>query len=68
MTVIAKSGDTAGLLLQANLTLLQTAAAKLSGSALYTAQQKINQHQTELVYHYLDVGRISAATVLSTLS
>lgn len=69
MTVLATSKDPDGLLLQTQITALNTqinnTASTLTKESL---RIKLDQMQREAVYHFLDVGRITAATVLSTLS
>ena len=69
MTVLATSKDPDGLLLQTQITALNTqinnTASTLTKESL---RIKLDQLQRESVYHFLDVGRITAATVLSTLS
>ena len=69
MTVLATSKDPDGLLLQTQITSLNTqinnTASTLTKESL---RIKLDQLQRESVYHFLDVGRITAATVLSTLS
>lgn len=69
MAVTARSTDVDGKLLQANITSL-TAQIAVTSSALHKAAMnaQLDQLQREAVYHFLDVGRITAATVLSTLS
>lgn len=69
MTVTARSSDTDGKLLQANITSLTSQIAVTSSPLHKNAMNvQLDQLQRELVYHYLDVGRITAATILSTLS
>ena len=69
MTVTASTRDPDGLLLQANITALTAQiAATTSTLTKHQLSLKLDQLQRELVYHYLDTGRILAATVLSTLS
>jgi hypothetical protein len=69
MTVLATSKDPDGLLLQTQITALNTqinnTASTLTKESL---RVKLDQLQREAVYHFLDVGRITAATILSTLS
>lgn len=69
MTVTAHSVDTDGLLLQANITAL-TAQIAITSSPLHKAAMSVqlDQLQRELVYHYLDVRRILASVILSTLT
>ena len=69
MTVTANPRDTDGVLLQANITSL-TSQINVTSSPLHKAAMnaQLDQLQRELVAHYMDVGRIKAATVLSTLT
>lgn len=69
MTVKASAKDTDGALLDSRVATLQTAANAASGKAHSAALlAALDQAQRELVHHYLDVGRITAANILSTLS
>jgi hypothetical protein len=69
MTVVAYPKDPDGMLLQANINALTTQLNNTSATLVKEAVRvKLDQAQRELVYHYLDVGRITAATILSTLS
>lgn len=69
MTVTATSRDPDGLLLQLNITALTTQVASTSSTLTkHQLSLKLDQLQRELVYHHLDVGRILAATILSTLT
>lgn len=69
MTVTARPSDTDGKLLQANITSLTSQIAVTSSPLHKNAMSvQLDQLQRELVYHYLDVGRITAANILSTLS
>lgn len=69
MTVVAFQNDTAGILLQANITAL---TAQINNTASpqhkYAMQQQLDTNQRELVAHFMNRGRIQAATILSTLS
>jgi hypothetical protein len=69
MTVSPRVGDNAGTLLQSNITAL-TSQISATSSPLHKAamQAQLDQLQRELVYHYLDVNRLSAATILSTMT
>lgn len=69
MTVTPRVGDTAGTLLQSNITAL-TAQIAVTSSTLHKAamQTQLDQLQRELVYHYLDANRLIAATILSTMT
>lgn len=69
MTVTARQSDTDGLLLQANITALTAQIAITSGTLhKYQMQLQLDRLQRELVYHYLDTGRLNAANVLSTMT
>lgn len=71
MTVTPRVGDTAGTLLQSNITAL-IAQIAVTTSPLHKAAMstQLDQLQRELVAHYLDpaVNRLIAATVLSTMT
>jgi hypothetical protein len=69
MTVSPRPGDSDGYLLNSNITTLNT-QINSTGSTLHkeSMKQKLDQLQRELVYHYLDNGRLSAASILSTMS
>lgn len=60
--------DGHGALLQANLTALQANTVSAASPAAQAILRQTDQLQRELVYHYLDTGRITAAAILSTLS
>lgn len=69
MTVTARSGDTAGILLQSNITALTASLAVTSSPQhKYAMQQQLDQLQRESVAHFMDINRINAATILSTLT
>lgn len=69
MTVTPFPRDNDGRLLNANIALLQTAVNAASGKAHFTALSlQLDQAQRELVHHYLEVGRLSAASILSTMA
>lgn len=69
MAVSPRPGDNDGYLLQSNIVSLTTQIAATKSTAHNASMvARLDQLQRELVLHYLDVGRISAATVLSTLS
>lgn len=69
MTVSASAKDPDGRLLQSNITALQTAVNASAGKAHNAAlSAQLDQLQREAVAHFMDVGRIQAATILSTLS
>jgi hypothetical protein len=69
MTVSPRPGDADGYLLNSNITALNT-QINGTGSTLHkeSMKQKLDQLQRELVYHYLDNGRLTAASILSTMS
>jgi hypothetical protein len=69
MTVVAYPKDPDAVLLQANINAITTQLNNTSSTLVKeTIRLKLDQLQRELVYHYMDVGRITAATILSTLS
>jgi hypothetical protein len=69
MTVLATSKDPDGILLQTQITAITTQLnLTTSTNVKETIRLKLDQAQREAVYHFLDVGRITAATILSTLS
>lgn len=69
MTVTALPKDTTGAALAAAVTTLSTQASALSnGPAKVAAAALLDQAQRELVYHYLDTGRLVAANILSTMT
>ena len=69
MTVLATSKDPDGLLLQTQITALNTQINNIASTLTKESLRiKLDQLQREAVYHFLDTGRITAATVLSTLS
>lgn len=69
MTVTARPNDRDGVLLQANITAL-TAQIAITSSPLHknAMSVQLDQIQRELVYHYLDVSRLNAASILSTMT
>jgi hypothetical protein len=72
MTVTASPKDTRGKELDAKIVAATTAAATINASlspvSRAYADQALAQAQQEAVIHYMNKGRISAATILSTLS
>ncbi len=69
MTVSASSKDPDGRLLQANIASLQTSVNASAGKAHNAAlSAQLDQLQRELVYHFLDTGRLQAASILSTMT
>lgn len=71
MAVTPPSKDSSGQALQATVTALTTQISNTPTSAvalLANLNIALNQAQVALVMHYLEIGRITAATILSTLS
>lgn len=69
MTVSASAKDSDGRQLQSNISALQTAVNASAGKSHNAAlQAQLDQLQRELVYHFLNVGRLQAATILSTMT
>lgn len=69
MTVTASPRDTDGAALSVKVTGLSTQVTALAnGSAKVAASALLDQTQRELVYHYLDTGRLTAASILSTMT
>ena len=69
MTVSASPKDSAGAALSASVTALSTALTAAVGKPQYASMSAaLDQAQRELVYHYLDVGRLIAANILSTMT
>ena len=69
MTVSPFPKDAAGVLLQSNITALTTAIGVTTSTVhKYQMQVQLDQLQRELVAHYLDVGRLVAANILSTMT
>ena len=69
MTVTAYPKDVDGVQLQANITSLTAAIAATTGTlTVYQMNVKLDQLQRELVAHYLDVNRLIAANILSTMT
>lgn len=68
MTIVAFPRDTVGVNLQTQINTLTTAINNM-GSALtkHAMSLQLDLLQRQLVGHYLDVGRITAASILSTL-
>lgn len=69
MTVGVPAGDSNAAVLQANITAL-TAKLTITKGLLHVEAMKVrlDQLQRELVYHYMDTGRLNAANILSTMS
>jgi len=67
MTVTPHPKDSAGTAKQAEITSLQ-ANTVTSPLAKARVDAALDTAQRELVNHYLNVGRITAATILATLS
>jgi hypothetical protein len=71
MTVTAYPKDIDGSNLSAAVTTLTTqlaAIASTSNATKAALTAKLDQAQRELVYHYLDTGRLTAANILSTMT
>jgi hypothetical protein len=69
MTVVARPRDADGAALLTRITnLTATANALAAGPAKDAANAQLDQAQREAVIHFLNVGRITAANVLSTLT
>jgi di/tricarboxylate transporter len=69
MTVTASPKDSDGAALSAKVTALTTAQAAVSSPLTKAALSAVlDQTQRELVYHYLDTGRLVAANILSTMT
>lgn len=69
MAVTPNPKDNDGRLLQANVNALQIATNAASGKSHFAAlSAQLDQAQRELVSHFLNVGRLQAASILSTMS
>lgn len=69
MAVTARSNDNDGKILDANIANLTAAVANTSSTITKEVlRSKLDQAQREAVLHYMEHNRITAATVLSTLS
>lgn len=69
MSVKPNAGDTSGSKLDSNVALLTATAAATSSTAHGASiSAKLDQAQRELVYHYLDNGRLTAANILATMT
>lgn len=69
MTVTPSAKDSDGAALNTKVTSLSTAVTAAAGKAQAPSlSAALDQAQRELVYHYLDTGRILASTILSTLT
>lgn len=69
MTVSASARDTDGRQLQAAIAALQTRATAATGKAQFAAlSAQLDQIQRESVHHFLNVGRLNAASILSTMT
>ena len=69
MTVVAYPKDADGAALQTKITQLTTQVNALGNHpAKFAAQALLDQNQRELVHHFLMVGRLNAASILSTMS
>lgn len=69
MTVSAHPRDTAGASVQAAITALTTKLTITSGpSAVNQMNVKLDQLQRDAVIHFMNIGRITAANILSTMT
>lgn len=69
MTVGVPQGDQNAAILQSNINALNTKLGVTTGALQKEHMKvKLDQYQRELVYHYLDTGRLTAASILSTMS
>lgn len=69
MTVSAHPRDAAGASVQAAITSLTSKLTITSGTMqVYQMNVKLDQLQRELVNHYMNVGRLNAASILSTMT
>lgn len=69
MAVTARSNDIDGKALDSTITSLTAAIASTQSTLTKEVLRgKLDQAQREAVLHYMEHNRISAATVLSTLS
>lgn len=69
MTVKPSAKDTAGADLDTKVTTISTASTAAAGKAhAASLNASLDQAQRELVYHYLNIGRLSAANILSTMT
>jgi hypothetical protein len=67
MAVTPRPNDAAGAVLATNVTTMAATPVKSTAQAAAVAAA-LDQAQRELVYHYLDVGRLTAANILSTMT
>lgn len=69
MAVVASPKDADGARLATNVTALSTLATAATGKAhAASLSASLDQAQRELVQHYLNVGRLTAANILSTMT
>lgn len=69
MTVTAHPKDHDAMTLKANIDALVAKAAVTSSTLTLSAMNaKLDQLQRELVIHYIEIGRLNAASILSTMS
>ncbi len=69
MTVTALPKDGNGAVLAAKVTARTTVANALgNGPSKVFANAQLDQDQQELVVHYMATGRLSAASILSTMT
>lgn len=69
MTVGPSAKDSDGAALSTKVTFLSTATTTAAGKAhAPSLSAALDQAQRELVYHYLNVGRLQASSILSTMT
>lgn len=69
MTVKPSAKDSDGGALDVKVTSLAATATASAGKPQAAAiSAALDQAQRELVYHYLDTGRLTAANILSTMT
>ena len=69
MTVSASARDTDCRQLQASIAALQTRVTAATGKPQAAAlNAQLDQLQRESVHHFLNTGRLSAASILSTMT
>lgn len=67
MTVTPHPKDSAGVSKQAEITALQASTVTQPLTKAHV-DAKLDNTQKELVIHFMNIGRLSAANILSTLS
>lgn len=69
MTVTASPKDSDGAALSTKVTALAATASAAAGKTQAASiSAALDQTQRELVYHYLNIGRLTAANILSTMT